>query len=117
MALAPSTGVGARPHRATFQNPGPAVSDGDGSYTQTWSDTSPPSLSVRIRAATASDLERVAAGTVLSTATHIVNAPYHPQITTKSRMLFSGRTFSVVGISNPDERNVELILTVVEVVQ
>lgn len=114
--IAPSVGVGARPHRITLQNPGTAVPDGDGGFTQTWTDLTPASMFAKIAPATARDLERVAAGTVLSTATHIVTLPYHPQITTLTRITFNGRNLSVTGVSNPDERNVELILTAVEVV-
>lgn len=91
--------------------------DGDGGFTQSWTDLVPPALYVSIAPATARDLERVTAGTVLSTASHIVTAPYHPQITTKTRILFNGRVFSVTGVSNPEERSVELILACVEIVQ
>lgn len=116
MTLAPTASVADRPHRVTLQNPSTPVADGDGGFTQTWTDLVPPALSVKIAPATAADLERVTAGTVLSTATHIVTGPYHAQVTTKTRILFNGRAFSVVGVSNPEERNVELVLVCVEVV-
>lgn len=111
-----TTSVGERPHRMTWQNPGPAVPNGSGGYSQTWIDLLPPTTSVRIAPATAADLERLAAGTVLATATHIVDGPYHPQIKTSSRGLFNGRIFNVVGVANPEERNVETICVCVEVV-
>lgn len=109
-------GVGDRPHRVTFQNPGPAVPDGDGGTVVTWIDLNPPALSVKIAPATAADLERVTAGTVLATATHIVTGPYHPQVTTQTRLIHDGRTFSVTGASSPDERHVEMVLVCKEVV-
>jgi SPP1 family predicted phage head-tail adaptor len=108
--------VGDRPHRVTPQNPGPAVSDGNGHYTQTWTDLVPPALSMKIAPATQRDLEHLATGTVIAHATHIVTGPYHPQVTTKTRVLFNGRSFSVTGVANPEERNVEMILVCVEVI-
>jgi head-tail adaptor len=100
----------------TWQSPGPAVPDGDGGSTQTWFDLAPATTSVKIAPATAVDLERVAAGTVLSTNMYIVTGPYHPQITTQSRGLYNGRIFNVTGVANPEERNVETIAICVEVV-
>lgn len=114
--IGPKTSVGDRPHRVTVQSPGPAISDGDGNSTLTWTDLVPPAWQVEIKPATAVDLERVAAGTVLSTNTYIVKGPYHAQITTGSRLLFNGRQFSVTGVSNPEERNVETIVVAVEIV-
>lgn len=114
--IAPRVSVGDRPHRMTWQNPGPAVTDGDGGYTQTWTDCTPPTTSVKIAPATIATLERLAAGTVLSTASHVVTGPYHPQIKTTSRGLYNGRIFSVIGVANPDEANVETIALCVEVV-
>jgi SPP1 family predicted phage head-tail adaptor len=115
-AVGPKTAIADRPHRVTLQNPGPAIPDGDGGYTQSWTDLVPPALSVKIAPATQRDLERVIAGTVMSTATHIVTGPFHPQVTTKTRVLFNGRQFSVVGVADPEEGQVEMILVCVEVV-
>jgi head-tail adaptor len=114
--IGPKTSVGARPHRVTLQNPGPAIDDGDGGFTQAWIDLVPPGWSCEIKPATAVDLERVAVGTVLSTNTYILTGPYHPQLATSSRALFNGRIFSVTGVADPDERHVETILVAVEIV-
>lgn len=127
MSIGQQTSVADRPHRVQLQNPGPAVADGDGFYSNTWSDLSPAEMSVKIEPATAKDLERVTAGTVLSTTTHIITGPYHPQVTTKTRITkgprnadgtlpAGSREFSVTGVSNPEERNVETIAVCVEVV-
>ena len=110
------TSINDRPHRVTLQNPGPAVPNNDGGYTQSWTDLVPPAWTVKIAPATAADLERVTAGTVLATATHLVTGPYRADITTQTRVLFNGRQFSVTGVSNPEERNVETIAVCVEVV-
>ena len=105
-----------RRHRVTLQNPGPAVPDGDGGFTQTWADLVPPTLLVSIEPATAQGLERIAAGTTLAVATHIVMGAYHPQVTTKTRLLFDGRVLQVTYVGNPGERKVDLALACVEVV-
>lgn len=109
--------IAERRHLVRLQNPGLAVPDGDGGYTQTWTDLNPPTVKVQIRPASARDLERVASGTVLSTATHVVTGPYHPDVTTQTRVVFGDRTFNVIGVSNIDERNIEMVLTCVEVVR
>lgn len=114
--IAPKTNIADRPHRVTLQNPGPAVPDGDGGSTQTWMDLVPPTLSMKISPATAVDLERVAAGTVLSTNTYIVKGPYHSQVSTQTRLLYDGRTFNVTGGGSPEERQVEMELVAVEIV-
>ncbi len=103
-------------HRVLFQNPGPPVPDGDGGYTQTWTDLVPATWHVSIEPATAADLERIAAGTVLSTASHIVKGRHHPGVTTQTRMVFSGRTFSITGVANVEERGITMELVAVEVV-
>lgn len=116
------TTAGERRQRATFQNPSANVPDGEGGTTQTWANLSPASLFVKIQAATAANLERVAAGTVLSTATHIVNAPFHPDVKLKTRLSWvdrAGRTHAanVVAVVDLDQRNIELVLVVAEIVQ
>lgn len=114
--IAPKASVAERPHRVTLQNPGPSVPDGDGGFNQTWFDLAPAAMSAKIAPATAADLERVAAGTVIATASHIVTMPYHPQVTTQTRIIFNGRTLFVKGVSNPEERNVETVAICQEVV-
>lgn len=109
---------GQRRHLVTLQNPsGPPVSDGDGGFTHEYVDLDPPTRYAEIKPATVRDLERVAAGTVLATATQIMTMDYHAGITTQTRVLFNARQFSVVGVSNPEERNIDSVLQCVEVVQ
>lgn len=114
--IGPQTSVAARPHKVSLQSPGPKVPNSDGGYTSSWVDLVPPAWSCEIKPATAVDLERVAAGTVLSMNTYIVKGPYHPQITTASRLVFNGRIFHCTGVSTPEERNVETIVVAVEIV-
>lgn len=106
---------GKRIHRVTLQNPGPAVPTADG-YTQSWTDLTPAGWTVSIERASADNLERIAAGAVVASASHIIEGPYHPQVTTKTRVLFNGRTFNVTAVINPGERNVDLQLACEEVI-
>lgn len=114
--IAPRVGVASRPHRVTLQNPGPTAPDSEGGSTNTWIDLVPAAVSASIRPATQADLERVTAGTVMSTASHVVTMPYHAGVTTQTRIIFNGRTFYVKGVANPDERNVDTIAVCQEIV-
>jgi hypothetical protein len=66
--------------------------------------------------ATAADLERVAVGTVISSASHLVRGDWHPGVTTESRMLFDGQTFAITGVVNVELRGIEMICGAVQVV-
>lgn len=122
----PDTGAGTLRHAVTLETPGVGVPDSDGGSTAGWSALA-PLWWASIQPATARDLERTVAGTVLSTATHLLRMRYLPGVTTQTRItkgprnpdgsLATGsREFSVTGIANPEERNVELVLVCVEVV-
>lgn len=108
------TPSGARPHTVHLSRPGPPVSDSDGSYTTTPVDLVPATAAASIEPATAAEMERVAAGTLVASASHLIRLPYHPQITTQTTVTFNGRVFEVVGVRNLKERNVELVLICVE---
>lgn len=114
-------------HRLTLENPGGAVPDGGGGYTEAWTSLSPSQMWASIVPATAKDLERVVANTVQSTASHIITMRFHDGLTMKTRLtkgprnadgtLASGsREFRVTGIQNPEEQDEQLILACVETV-
>jgi head-tail adaptor len=109
------TSIAHRPHEAVFEAPGAPIADGKGGFTE-----APPTpiatLFVRISPASAGDMERVEPGTILSRASYVVAAPYHAGLTTKTRMRVDGRVFNVNGVTNLDERNVELRLLCEEIV-
>jgi head-tail adaptor len=107
---------GMKRHLVTLQNPGVDVPDGRGGVTNVPEYLTPPTMYAAIRPATARDLERSVANTVQSTASHIVELDYHPQVTTATRVLFGSRVLQVVGVQNPDERNVDMVLACEEVV-
>ena len=96
---------GAYRHIVTFEAPGVLVPDGDGGYTQGWGPLDPPTWYVAIRPATARDLENSTAGTVTTTASHIVIGDYRPDVTTTTRLIHEGRQFEITGIANLEERD------------
>jgi len=110
MTIGSRIGVGKRTKRVTLQNAGPSVPDGEGGHTNSWLDLSPSSVMAYIRPATEGDLERVAAGTVITTATQLVEMPYHRQVSTDTRVLLDGRVLQVTKVQNVDEANVDLVL-------
>lgn len=104
------TPIGQRPHRVRFENPTAPIPDGKGGY-RDGPAVLVAELFVEIQPALGSDQERFAPGTVLSHGACVVSAPYAAGISTATRMLFNGRTFSVMGVSNRDERKGELTIT------
>jgi head-tail adaptor len=114
--LARRVTAGQRVHLVTVQGPGVPVPDGDGGTIATWADLDPPQVKAYIAAASARDLENLASGTVIAQATHVIAMPYHPQVSTASRVVFRGRVFNLTGVVNPEERNTQLVCFGVEVV-
>lgn len=103
--------IGRDEHLVTFEEPGTPVPDGEGGYTEAWVPLSPATWYVRVRPANPQDAERVLAGTVVTHVTHIVHGRLHPDITSKARMLFNGRTYLITGVVNIDGRDQEMELT------
>jgi head-tail adaptor len=110
MSPIPSRAAGQRRHLVTLQNPGPPIPDGAGGYTESWTDLTPATVWVSLQPAYARDVEYLAAGTVAASATHVVTGPYHPGVTTQTRLVLGPRVFHVTGVGNPEERGIELIL-------
>jgi SPP1 family predicted phage head-tail adaptor len=108
--------IGRLNKRVSLANSGDPVADGDGGYTQAFAALTPPVVWAAIQPAAARDLERLAAGTVLATATHLVTMRHHAGVTTQTRITFGTRLFAVTGVVNPEERNIETIALCVEVV-
>lgn len=108
--------AGARRHLIHLQVSAEPAPDGEGGYTDDWTDLPPSPVMAAILPATARDLERLMAGTVVSNASHIVTFPFHPGVTTKARIRFGARTFNVTGVANPEERNIETVCACQEIV-
>ncbi len=113
--------IGALRQRVTLETPGAAVPDGDGGFTQAWASLSPGRVWAEITQATQRALERLVANTVIAQATHIVRMRYHSGVTTKTRLSWTDRSgvvhvSNVTDVSNTDERSIELVLLVAEIV-
>jgi len=105
--------LGSLRHWVRVENPTEAA-DGDGGFTVTWAAADPATVPVGIAPATQARLERLVANAVSSEASHVVTMRYHSGVTTATRLIFAGRTFSVVGLQNVQERNEILMLACVE---
>ena len=94
--------------------------DGEGGTTEGWVALSPATAYVHIQPATESDLERAASGVILSTATHVIEMPYHPGVTITSRLRYTKpgttkeRIFNITAVKNPDEADRDLVLVAEE---
>jgi hypothetical protein len=106
--------IGDYKHLVVFQDPGPALPDGAGGYTQTWADLAPGTWRVSVRPAGVGDLERVGSGTVITQGASIVAGHYHAGVSTRSRMLYNGKTWSVTGARFVDTIPPSMELAVVE---
>ena len=110
--------IGDLRHRVTLQNT-TEVSDGLGGSTEVdvtiWS-----RIPASVEPATARSLERVAANTVTSTASHLVTVRYVPGVTTKTLVVFhdgaTDREMAVEGVHDPEERHISLVLECAEAV-
>jgi head-tail adaptor len=109
--------IGTQKDLVTLDQPGPPIPNPDGGYGQTWTALSPPSAFAAIVPATVAVLERLAAGTVVSTASHVITFPYHPEVTTQTRIHEGPRSFTVVGVVDPDNAHVLTRALCVEVVR
>lgn len=102
--------IGHYRHHGIVQDPTAPAADGEGGWIEGWADLVPPDWPVSITPATARDIERIAAGTVITSATHTIEGRWRPDISTKSRVLFDGRIFHITGIQNVEERDITLRL-------
>jgi len=109
--LATLTPIGLRRETVQLQNP-ESVPDADGGYVDMWTDVAPPSL-VRARVVPLGlgRQERSVEGTLAASAGYLVTIPARSDLTTRSRVLWRGRTLAVLGLSNPDEQRREVTLT------
>ena len=108
--------TGRRDKRVLLENPGGSVPDGEGGYVEGWVSLDPAEVFAHINPANARDLERAAAGTVIATASHMIEILYHPGVTVQTRITYGTRIFQVTSVRNPDEANRELVIVAEEIV-
>ena len=113
--------IGEYRHRVRFQKP-TRTPDGDGGYTDAWTDLDPAEWKVSLTPASSADLERVAAGTSITAASHVVAGYFHPGVTADTRMIYRPRgasadqIFAITGVVNVDLRSVDMICGAVQVI-
>jgi head-tail adaptor len=104
--------AGQRNHEVQPQNPSMLIADGDGSYVQLWSNLI--EAYAEIEPATGRDLEGVAS-TISAVATHVVTMPYQDGVVAgHTRIVYGIRVFNVLGVQDPEERHIELVLLCAE---
>lgn len=116
-----SQAISRRQKRIKLMVEGPPEPDGEGGFVRPDVPLDPPDTFGRVRPASLADMEALAAGTVLTQATHVISIPYHAQVTTETILLVENypnadRRLAVASRGNPDERDVELDLLCTEVV-
>jgi hypothetical protein len=118
----PLTSTGARVTFAiTLLNPGPAVPDGDGGWTNTPVPLGPGPVCGSITPAPRrQDYEQAGGGSTIGHDSSVVVLPYLPGVTTQTSLTWADRHGTAhlansLAVTNPDGRDLELHLEVVEV--
>jgi len=106
--------AGRRIHRLTLTAPGADVPDGQGGWISSTVTLADPVYG-EVVPASARDLENILANVVSASASHIVTIPYVPGVTLTTALVFhdprdGDRDFTISGISDPDERHIQLVL-------
>lgn len=114
--------IGGMTQLVTLANPGAAIPDGDGGFTQTWSPLSPSEWWAAMEKASQRAIERNFAGTVLAQATHLFKGRYHPEISTQTRLTWTDRsgrehTANVLDLDDVGGAGAETVVLASEVVQ
>jgi len=109
--------TGRRDKHVIVQHRGPNAANptNPGVPTPTWIDATPRDWYVAIEPATARSLERIASGSTIAQASHVVTGPYRADIKVNDRVVYTGRPFSVIGVATPEEKQLETILLCSEV--
>lgn len=105
--------IGARSQYVTLAEP-TTTRNTDGGFDEVPAPLDPPAVMASVEPADQRSLERVAMGTVVSTASHIVTMPYHPGVTTKTVITVEGRTLKVISVRDPKWAHRETIAVCVE---
>lgn len=94
--------IGEFRHSVRLQSPTRTKTAGGG-YTLTPADLTDPEWWCAIESASAAKMERLAGAGSISTASHILTGRYHPEITTRTTIVYGTRTFAVRGVQNVNE--------------
>jgi head-tail adaptor len=118
--MSPLTASGVRRQRVDLANPGARVPDPSGGFTYEWVPCTPAQTMAAIAPATTRGLTQLIAGTTVTTATHLVTVPYHPQVKPSTRLTYTTHEphalIVIAAPVNTDNLDVELTLVCSEVV-
>ena len=104
-------------HLVRLEHPGKPIPDGLGGYTEVWAPLTPAQWFCAIAPAATRVVERLTAGMIQATATHLVTGDFHPGITTETRLITEeGQTLQVQTVTDVQARRETLILVCAEVV-
>jgi len=112
---------GRRDKRVRLQQTG-TQEDGKGGYTDVLVDLTPAYVHAAIAPITTRELERAAAGTVITAGSHLITIPFHAQVSTDTQITYANprtgttHTYRVNALQNPEEADRLLLLTAQELV-
>jgi hypothetical protein len=111
---------GLRNTLVSMTNPGQRVRNDDGTYDTPRVALTPADVYAAVEPAVPRDLEQLAAGTVLSVGSYLITIPYHPQVSTKTKLSWTDRnglahTADATGVTNPDQFQIETLIVAVEI--
>jgi hypothetical protein len=113
--------IGLLRQAVTLSAPGAAQADGDGGYTQPYTPLDPPTWRCAItRPPHRVPSETTPSGTVIAHATHILTGPYHPGITTQTRLVWTDRSGAVhtaeaLDVEDPEGAGIETVVLATEI--
>ncbi len=113
----PGPASGTLRHMVYLEQLGEPQPDGEGGFTQTPTPLDPAWVFAAIEPATARNMERLAAGTVISDASHLITLRHHAGLTTKTQITLGERVFQIQGVVNPEERGLMSIAICTERVE
>ena len=119
--MAVTIDIGSLRQVGTLSNPGTPVPDGDGGFTQSYTPLNPAEWRFAIEVASTRAAERHFAATVTAHAAYILTGRFHPDIDTKTRILWTDRsgyvhTGEVLDVDDTEGAGVETVVLVSEVV-
>jgi head-tail adaptor len=103
--------IGTFRHVVALETPGPPELDDAGGYSETWAPLTPAVWHCAIDMATTADVERIGAGTILTSADVILRGRYHADLVAKgnaARVRFHDRVFEVASVHDREARGIEL---------
>lgn len=119
--MAVTISIGKLRQVVSLYNPGIAIPDADGGFTQMYTPLDPAEWRCAIEVASVRASERQFSGTVIAQASHILSGRFHAGISTDTRMVWTDRagqthTANVLDVDDTEGAGVETVALVSELV-